>query len=149
MALGPLERFGLEAMQSSKCTQCHTPPLFSNNEYVNIGLRRSELDGGRADVTGNPADAGAMRVPSLRNVGLLNRFTHTGQFGSLGETINFYRNAPTLPDTDTLPDGSAYGLSLHLMTVGDIQTFLSNALTDPRVAAEAFPFDRPRLGSER
>ena len=26
--------------------------------------------------------------------------------------------------------------------------FLTNALTDPRVAAEAFPFDRPTLGSE-
>lgn len=27
--------------------------------------------------------------------------------------------------------------------------FLVNALTDPRVAAEAFPFDRPTLFSER
>ena len=26
--------------------------------------------------------------------------------------------------------------------------FLTNALTDPRVAAEEFPFDRPTLGSE-
>jgi hypothetical protein len=30
-----------------------------------------------------------------------------------------------------------------------LQDFVMNALTDPRVAAEVFPFDRPELASER
>ena len=29
-----------------------------------------------------------------------------------------------------------------------VADFISNGLTDPRVAAETFPFDRPTLGSE-
>lgn len=148
-ALDPIERFGLDALQAAKCTSCHTPPLFTNHAFSNIGLRRTEFDSGRAEVSGNPEDAGAMRVPSLRNVGLRQHFMHTGQFTNLGEAINFYRNAPTLPDVDTLPDGSAYGLNLSRIGVTDVQAFLINALTDPRVAAETFPFDRPRLASER
>jgi len=148
-ALTNFERLGWETMQSMRCTSCHAPPLFTTNEFANIGLRRSELDRGRQAITGNSDDAGAMRIPSLRNVGLRPRLMHTGQFPSLAEAIVFYRNPAALPDVDTLPDGGAYNFGINQISAADLQAFLQNALTDPRVAAERFPFDRPRLASER
>ncbi len=148
-ALGLLERYGWQSFQTERCQNCHTPPLFTNNDFINIGLRRSEYDAGRAGVTEKPEDTGDMKVPSLRNVGLRSRFMHTGEFRTLGEAINFYRNGASLPEVDEIPDAGAYTFSLSLQTAADLQSFLANALTDPRVAAETFPFDRPRLASER
>ena len=63
--------------------------------------------------------------------------------------MSFYRTRSSLPDLDNLPDGSRYAFTINALTAADITTFLSNALIDPRVAAERFPFDRPRLRSER
>ncbi len=148
-ALTNFERLGWEAMQSMQCTSCHVPPLFTTNDFVNIGLRRSELDAGRQGVTGVVDDAGAMRIPSLRNVGLRPRLMHTGQFPSLADAIVFYRNPAALPDVDTMPGGGPYNFGINQLSVADLQAFLQSALTDPRVAAERFPFDRPRLASER
>jgi hypothetical protein len=34
-------------------------------------------------------------------------------------------------------------------TAADVRSFLSESLTDPRIESESFPFDRPRLASER
>jgi cytochrome c peroxidase len=148
-ALGLLERYGWQSFQTDKCQNCHEPPLFTSNDFINIGLRRSEYDAGRAGVSGLAEDAGDMKIPSLRNVGLRPRFMHTGEFRTLGEAINFYRDGASLPDVDEIPNGGAYNFSLGLQTAADLQSFLANALTDPRVAAETFPFDRPRLASER
>ena len=148
-ALTNFERLGWEAMQSMRCTSCHEPPLFSTNAFANIGLRRSEIDPGRQAITGNDDDAGAMRIPSLRNVGLKPRLMHTGQFSSLAEAIEFYRNPAALPGVDELPGGGAYNFAINPTNAADIRAFLQRALTDARVAAERFPFDRPRLASER
>jgi cytochrome c peroxidase len=148
-ALGVIERLGWQSFQSLKCASCHPPPLFTTNEFANIGLRRTEYDPGRMAETGQPADAGDMKIPSLRNVGLRHRLMHTGEFRLLGEAISFYRDPSGLPDIDELPDGGAYTFSMSQQTAGYIVAFLANALTDPRVASESFPFDKPRLASER
>ena len=148
-ALTNFERLGWDTLQAMQCTSCHAPPLFTTNDFANIGLRRSELDAGRQGVTGDADDAGAMRIPSLRNVGLRPRLMHTGQFPSLADAIAFYRNPAALPDVDSIPGGGPYNFGINQLSAADLQAFLQNALTDPRVAAERPPFDRPRLASER
>jgi cytochrome c peroxidase len=148
-ALSRTELFGLQALEDFHCLKCHTPPLFTNNEFFNIGLRRSEYDRGRETVTGDPEDAGEMRVPSLRNSGLRARFMHTGEFAALGAAISFYRTGPVLPDRDGIPGAGIYTFNMSAVTEADIRAFLVTGLTDPRVRAEEFPFDRPTLRTER
>jgi len=148
-ALGQLERFGWRAFQSLKCTSCHQPPTFASDDFANIGLRRPEHDTGRFAVSQEGDELGDMKIPTLRNVGLRQRFMHTGEFSRLGEAIGFYRDGASLPGVDEIPAGGAYAFSMSQQTAADLQSFLSQALTDPRVAAESFPFDRPRLKSER
>jgi cytochrome c peroxidase len=148
-ALNEREVYGWRAFESLRCTSCHTPPLFTNDDFFNVGLRRSTYDPGRAGVTHDAEDAGEMKVPSLRNAGLRPRFMHTGQLGSLSEAIGFYTTSMPTAERDDIPGIGAYSFSMSAVMQGDLLEFLGNALTDPRVAEERFPFDRPQLRSER
>jgi cytochrome c peroxidase len=141
--------YGWRALQAFHCTACHTPPLFTNDEFFQIGLRRADFDRGRENVTGDPEDAGEMKVPTLRNAALHARFMHTGEFTSLGAAIRFYITATALPERDGIPGAGLYTFNMSQVDESDIREFLQTALIDPRVRDETFPFDRPTLRSER
>lgn len=130
-----------------RCNLCHTPGLFSDRQFRNLGLRPIAQDQGRQAVTGNPADRGRFKVPSLRNVGLRLSFMHTGQFTNVPQVIGFYRGGggPNLDNKDPL----LVPLNLPPQAANDLADFVANALTDPRVAAAQFPFDRPTLAGDR
>ena len=148
-ALGGRALYGWRALQAYHCVACHTPPLFTNNRFFEIGVRRAELDLGRELVTHAPQDAGDMKVPTLRNAALRPRFMHTGEFANLGAAIGFYINAPALPERDGIPGFGLYTFNMSQIDVADIRDFIEHALVDPRVRDETFPFDRPTLRSER
>jgi cytochrome c peroxidase len=141
--------YGWRAFQSFHCAACHTPPLFTNNEFFQIGLRRADFDLGRQNVTYDPEDAGEMKVPSVRNAALRPRFMHTGEFTSLAAAIRFYVNTLALPERDGIPGAGLYTFNMSQVDESDLREFIMTALTDPRVRDEAFPFDRPVLRSER
>ena len=151
-ALTPHQVAGLAAFNSaaSKCTDCHGSNRFTDNAFHNIGVRPSVEDPGRESVTGNPNDLGKFKTPSLRNVGLRNSFFHNGQATTLRQTVDFYTQVPgALPQfTDNL-DPSAVGIVLTEAETVAMVDFMQNGLTDPRVAASQFPFDKPRLWSLR
>ena len=147
-ALTQTERYGWDAFQTAQCTKCHEPPLFMSNDYLNIGLRRTELDRGRETISGDPEDAGDFKVPSLRNAALKPRFMHTGEFSTLAAAVGFYRNNAALPGRDDIPGGGLYAFNIGQLTQADLVEFIRGALVDPRVANETFPFDRPTLRSE-
>lgn len=147
-ALGESARYGWKAMQRFHCVNCHEPPLFTSNDFANIGVRRSDYDRGRENVTGDPEDRGEMKIPSLRNVGLRKHLMHTGQFAGLAGAVGFYNQGLALPERDEIPGAGAYSFNMDSFTERDIRTFLEEGLTDPRVANEEFPFDRPLLRSE-
>ncbi len=146
----PQENNGFGAFRSpgSRCNQCHSGSLFSDRQYHNLGLRPISEDDGRRSVTGQFGDRGRFKTPSLRNVDLRGRFFHTGAPGidNLNDVMVFYNN-----------DGGPFGqnkdpLLNNLNVPGnvrpDLVAFL-RTLTDPRVANETAPFDRPTLWSER
>lgn len=146
--------------QETPCGNCHRPPLFSDDNFRNIGLRPSIEDFGRFDVTGNNRDRGEFRTPSLRNTGLRKSLMHVGTITSVADAIDFY-NAGTnsnghsqftadqsgIPNTNTdIDEINVFGDDP--VRRGQVVDFIANALTDPRVAAETFPFDRPTLATE-
>ena len=45
-ALNGRALYGWRALQAFHCTACHTPPLFTNNEFFQIGVRRADFDRG-------------------------------------------------------------------------------------------------------
>jgi cytochrome c peroxidase len=139
-------QLGFSMFRQQRCDACHVAPLFTNDDYFNIGLRPARDDAGRMSVTGDAADAGRVRVPSLRNAALRPRFTHTGEIATIEAMMGLYFR-PVAP-RDELPGGGEYLPNLTGASAVYVRAFLE-ALTDPRVANEEFPFDRPRLRSER
>lgn len=145
-AMTPQEVRGFNTFQARSCAACHTPPLFTNNTFRNIGLRPPGDDAGRQIVTGNPADARRFKVPSLRNVALKTTFMHTGQFVNLNQVVGFY---PAVNQQFPQNRDPLLPIPLNLQDQQDIVAFLTGALVDPRVANRQFPFDAPTLFSQR
>lgn len=152
MTPGQVAGFNAFSGPATNCAVCHSVAndLFTDHSFRNIGLRPSIEDLGRQIVTGNTADRGKFKVPSLRNVGLRTRFMHNGQIGTLGGVIGFYARAPGAPVqfTDNR-DPVMPTVNVPANIAPAVQDFLQNALTDPRVANETFPFDRPTLFTGR
>lgn len=72
---------------------------------------------------------------------------HHGELTSLGAVVDLYAaGGGAFPDNK---DPSLLPFSLTPTERSQLVAFLRNALTDPRVAAELPPFDRPTLAYER
>ncbi len=94
-ALTPRELEGLNIFRSfvARCAECHTPPLFTNQQIAVIGMPEPDgqpLDPGAGAITNEPMLRGGFKVPSLRNVALTAPYGHAGQFRTLRETVAFY-----------------------------------------------------------
>lgn len=139
---------GAFASPQSRCAQCHPGPLFSDTQFHNLGLRPVAEDDGRRGVTGNDADRGRFKTPSLRNVALRDRFFHTGAPGinNLGLLLAFYDGDGGQFNDNK--DPRLNNLRVPPQVRNDLVAFL-NTLTDPRVASAAPPFDHPTLWSQR
>lgn len=143
-ALTPNQERGWNAFKVSLCATCHTPPLFTDNAFHNIGVRPPEEDPGRQDITGQMEDRGRFRTPTLRNAGLRSAFMHNGRIATMSAAVSFYlddRGNQSLENLDALVPRVEIPVDDELPWVD----FLENGLSDPRVASETFPFDRPTL----
>lgn len=78
---------------SAQCSQCHSGPNFSSEEFTNLGLGtdRMPLDKGRSAVTKRQDDWAAFKVPTLRDVTKTGPWMHDGRMKALENLMNFYR----------------------------------------------------------
>jgi cytochrome c peroxidase len=94
-ALNPNELEGMNIYRSfvARCSECHTPPLFTNQQIAVIGTPEPEgmpLDIG-AELTYSAAKLkGGFKVPTLRNIEKTAPYMHSGRFESLRESVEFY-----------------------------------------------------------
>jgi cytochrome c peroxidase len=93
-ALGEEAVRGLGLFMDVGCTACHGGILLGGSSYQRFGTVRNpgaELlpaeDRGRFNVTGNPNDEFAFKVPVLRNVELTAPYFHTGKVWELEEAV--------------------------------------------------------------
>ncbi len=94
-ALSPRELEGLNVFRSfvARCAECHTPPLFTNQQIAVIGMPEPAgraFDAGAGAISDEPMLRGGFKVPSLRNVALTAPYGHAGQFATLRDTVAFY-----------------------------------------------------------
>jgi cytochrome c peroxidase len=145
--LTPEQVRGQGVFNQSRCNVCHAGTLFSDNAFHNIGVRPQTEDTGRFQVTGNANNIGEFRTPSLRNVGLRGPYFHDGHLATLEEVVEFYNRGGDF-DAPNVDHNLIRPLNLSPAQKSDLLAFLRGALTDPRVAAGAAPFDSPMLYSE-
>ena len=129
-ALTATAQRGMAVFVSRGCATCHGGPLLSDGAYHDVGvpawdgvaadpgrapaiaLERDQLfapDGPYADVPtpitiadATPADAGALRTPSLRNVAQTGPYMHNGRFETLAETLAFHAPEVAADDATAL-----------------------------------------------
>lgn len=143
-ALSPAARRG-HAVFTGKgaCASCHTvgpsDAAFTDFGFHATGtVKEGATDVGRSMVTGDPADRGRFRTPTLRNVALTAPFFHDGSARTLAEVVEHYDRG------GTKVAGRAPEISpLHLTPAeqADLVAFLE-ALTSP-AAAVGFGADVP------
>lgn len=138
-ALTPQEASGRNLFGLLGCAVCHAGSLLSDNVFHYIGVRPSGEDLGRFALSGNPADIGAFRTPSLRNVALRAPYMHGGQFATLEEVVDFYDRGGDFDAPNKSP--LVRPLDLTAQQKADLVAFLRRPLTDARVAAQTSPFD--------
>ncbi|MCD9189087.1 MAG: FG-GAP-like repeat-containing protein [Pyrinomonadaceae bacterium] len=142
------EQRGLNLFTSgvTGCTACHAGNLQSDGGFHYIGVRPTNEDTGRQQVTNNINNAGQFRTPILRNVELRGAYFHNGRFTTLREVVDFYNRGGDFNAPNKDPNIRPRGLGNNQLN--DIVAFLSRPLTDPRVRNELPPFDRPQLYTE-
>ena len=114
-ALNKNEIEGLNVFRSfvARCAECHTPPLFSNQQIAVLGSPEpagQPFDAGAGAIAGNPGLRGGFKVPSLRNVALTSPYMHSGRFTSLRETVSFYNEGRG----HAVPKGEKLALHWHI-----------------------------------
>lgn len=117
-----------------RCNTCHVTDVFVAPEARNNGLDLVSTDNGLGGVTGNPADNGKFKVPSLRNIALSGPYMHDGRFTTLAQVIEFYNSGvqahPNLDPRLRQPNGQPRVLNLRPDEKNALVAFLTT-LTDP------------------
>lgn len=116
------------------CFHCHgnaNNPLWTDNLFHNNGLDETFNDLGLGAVTGDPADNGKFRSPSIRNLAFTAPYMHDGRFATLDDVINHYseglKPSPTIdPLMKKVNQG---GVQLSDQDKADLKAFLLT-LTD-------------------
>jgi cytochrome c peroxidase len=93
-ALTPLQRTGLWVYESKGgCWKCHAGDNFTDESFHNtgVGVVAGEPEPGRAAVTGDEADRGRFKTPTLRGLVRTAPYMHDGSVATLHEVVEFYR----------------------------------------------------------
>jgi cytochrome c peroxidase len=139
-----------------ECFHCHGGFLFSQSSdhsgqvfdqkfFMNNGLYNLDEDGsypagneGLFDITGDPADKGRFKPPSLRNIAVTAPYMHDGSIETLEEVLEHYarggrliESGPNAGDGSLNPNKSAFlnGFAMTEQEKQDLLAFLA-ALTD-------------------
>lgn len=152
-ALDAAQHRGRELFFSDRlgCGSCHSgrdltvasdPQRVDAELFYNVGLYAPDAYPPGADgikeLTGDPDDAGAFRVPSLRNVAITAPYMHDGSVATLAEVVRLFEAGGRAldPNTDLRP------FSLTDAERADLLRFLDSMtdeqfLADPRYARPA------------
>ena len=75
---------GMNLFAEAGCADCHTAPLFESQRYEK---RFESSDDGRYAITGDEADRGAFRVPTLRNLRETGPYFHDGSVLDIEDAV--------------------------------------------------------------
>ena len=137
-----------------KCVDCHNTPIFTDNEFHNIGVpegmaedkgrfqgipkllnnmfnsagiysdSRSESEQMLSGMEVKPENQGAFRTPPLRNVAITAPYFHTGEFPTLLSVIEFKNDGGFTSGFSSMPAVPMEPLGLSEQELNDLVAFL-------------------------
>ncbi len=121
---------GYQVFTNAGCSNCHFGFNFTDGRFLNIGIGMEDPspDLGRYNITKDPKDWGAFKIPTLREVANTFPYMHDGSLKTLEEVIDYY-------DKGGIPNRNLHPLikPLHL-SLEDKKSLIAflNALTGER-----------------
>lgn len=114
-ALSDHEIEGLNIFRSfvARCAECHTPPLFTNQQVAVIGAPEPPgrpLDIGAEKTFNSPELRAGFKVPTLRNIDTTAPYMHSGKFDNLLDIAKFYNGGRG----HAVPEGVDLHLHWHI-----------------------------------
>jgi cytochrome c peroxidase len=155
--LSPSEARGLQlfvtehdpvrGLRGADCFHCHGGMLFTDDGFHNNGLATKAGDTGRMGVTGNAADHGKFKTPSLRNIALTAPYMHDGRFATLEEVVDHYSSGVVRSETldPNLAKHPAVGLQLTATEKADLVAFLKTLTDEPLKPTRELTLAQPSL----
>ncbi len=135
---------GGSGVKDAECFHCHGSALLTEGNFFNNGLDEYPTledyeDKGAGEVTGNIADYGKFRSPTLRNIELTAPYMHDGRFQTLEEVIEHYSSGvhfatnldPDLRAPLNLTEGEKEDLINFLKTLTDTEFTENPAFQNP------------------
>jgi cytochrome c peroxidase len=117
---------------------------------VNNGLHLAAADIGRMAVTGDEADRGKFKTPSLRNIAVTAPYMHDGRFNTLEEVVEHYSSG--VARTQTLDPNLAKhpedGIRLTKEEKADLVAFLKTLTDEKFIHTPSANAQNPNLASK-
>lgn len=134
------------------CFHCHGGALAQQNNPDMGGIANNGLDGNFTDrgfgaITGNPADRGLFKTPTLLNVSVTAPYMHDGRFNTLDEVIDHYSDKVNYLSPTISPMMAAHGdrqMKLTTQQKADLKAFLLTMTDEAFLVNPAFsnPFKK-------
>lgn len=125
-------------MGEGRCVACHTPPLYMDNNFHNIGLEagKAKPDVGRAAVTKKPEDTSAFKTPTLRSVAISGPYFHDGSGATLEAAVRtMARGGGADPNKSTI----LVDTGLTDAQIGQVTAFLRALTSDEAYVRPTLP----------
>jgi cytochrome c peroxidase len=121
-----------------RCSVCHTPPLYTDGKFHNIGLEagKAKPDLGRTVQSKHTEDVSAFKTPTLRSVAISGPYFHDGSRASLEDAVRYMAvGGGEDPGKDPLLSGA--GLSDQEIT--QVIAFLASLTSEEHYVAPTLP----------
>lgn len=128
-----------ELVFTTNCSQCHTPPLFTDTKFHNNGVDGTISEAfehpsqGKYRISGKIEDQGKYKTPSLRNLAFTGPYMHDGRFATIDDVLVHYQNpkdshtlAAQLKNGIHLTEQEKNNLVIFLQTLNDYEFISTN-----------------------
>ena len=128
-------------LKKANCTACHAGANFTDEQFHNIGVGADEKTGKLADIgrweispigSKNPAEKGAFKTPTVRDITRTGPYMHDGSEKTLEQVVEYYNkggNKNPFLDADMKP------LNLTDREKADVVEFMKALTGEPVVVA--------------
>jgi len=125
-------------MGKGRCAICHTPPVYADFNFHNIGLEagKAKPDIGRNNVTKKPEDMSAFKTPTLRSVAISGPYFHNGSGKTLEDAVRYMASGG---GSDPNKSAQLIDTKLTEQEIKQVVAFLASLTSDESYTAPRLP----------